>query len=99
MKKVFLVAVALATAFWGLRYFTRAAPTSAYERFAQAWGRGNQEEALHLADGEEGWRAVRRYPRFGLVPAAMVEAIHGVGEKIESFERTDAAMSRSRRSR
>ena len=90
MKKLLLIAVALGAALLAYRYSLRAAPISAYEKFAEAWVRGNEEAALHLAEGEEAWRAVRRHPRVGLVPAVMVETIHGVGEKIESLEKTDS---------
>jgi len=87
MKKIFLIAVALGTLFLPYWYVSRGVPVSTYEKFAEAWVRGYKDEALRLTQGKGAARAVHRYPRVGLVPAAMVEAIHGVGEKVKSFEK------------
>src|SRR5215470_11258503 len=89
MKKVFLVAVALGLVYLGYKYTWRLAPTRVYEEFARAWARGNNEEALHLADGDKAWREIKRYTRYSLVPPAMVEAIHGIGQTIESIEKQE----------
>jgi len=89
MKRVFLVALALGLGFLGYRYASRSAATGVYEEFAKAWAAGNQEAALHLADGEKAWREIKRNSRYDFVPPAMVELIHDIGQNIESFEKLD----------
>ena len=89
MKKILLLAVALTTAFFIYRHSSRSVPVAVYETFPEAWVRGYQEDALHLADGEAARKDVNRYPRVGLVPASLIELIHGIGQKVESFGKVE----------
>jgi hypothetical protein len=89
MNKFFAGIVSFFVLFFGYRYLARANAVGDYEKFADAWMRANEKEALRFAEGDEARRALKRHPRYEFVPAAMVEAVHGVGYKIESFEKKE----------
>ena len=57
MKKLLIPILLIGSGFFAYRSFSRVGPVKAYEKFADAWLRLDNDEALKFAEGESIKRA------------------------------------------
>ena len=88
MKKLLVLALLLGGAHLVYRHFHRVVPIGEYERFADAWARGDIEEALRHADGDQIHRTLKTKSLRALMDARMMEAFHGTRYAVQSTDST-----------
>lgn len=79
MKKLLLVLLVAGGGYF-LWQYTQKAPERAYREFAEAWARGQTDQAMRYADGDKIRRALQRFHIRGM-PVQM-EAFHGAKSEI-----------------
>jgi hypothetical protein len=88
MKKLVLVLALAAAALLGFRWLNGWRAVTAYERFAEAWMRGNKAEAMKLGEAEAVDSAFDKHALRGMPSGAIIDAFHGTRYTIESKTRS-----------
>ena len=85
MKKVVFLAVLAGAAWFGYtKWFADREAVGAYEKFAHAWTRGNEPEALRYAGKDVVDDAIQNQNLRGMRSGSIMEAFHGERYQIES---------------
>ena len=91
MKRLVVVLLILGGAFLGWQRMSGAAPSKTFERFAEAWARGRNDDAMKLADGDAVHRTLydKDFVR-QLCPPWQVDAFHGFRTSVVSSSKNAA---------
>lgn len=85
MKRLFVLLLLAAGAYFGWRQLSGAAPAKAFDKFADAWARGRTDEAMRYADGEAVKKTLERKNFVQIIcPPWQVEAWHGFSTSVNS---------------
>jgi hypothetical protein len=83
LKRIVVLLLLAGVGYTVYRVLARAGPVRAYEKFADAWARGDDEIALRHAEGDAMRRTLRSHSIRGLLFHPM-EAFHGTRYAIDS---------------
>jgi len=83
LKRIVVLLLLAGVGYTVYRVLARAGPVRAYEKFADAWARGDDDIALRHTEGEPMRRTLRSHSIRGLLFPPM-DAFHGASYTIES---------------
>jgi hypothetical protein len=88
MKKVLGALLLLGTAWFAHRAYTQWSAYKTYERFAEAWTRGDRAEALEYGTDSAVTHALEKRNLRGTRPGALMEAFRGTSYAVKSRRRS-----------